>query len=84
MEDMIVQDKNILNGKPIIKGTRMSVDIILELLSSGMEIKDIIKEYPYLNKKQIQTAISYAANLIKREETYIFNHSKKILYEIPS
>ena len=82
MEDIIIQDKNILNGKPIINGTRMSVDIILELLSSRMEIKDIIKEYPYLNKKQILFAISYASNLIKREETYIFGNSKKILYEI--
>lgn len=56
-KNLITQDKDILGGKPIIAGTRMSVESILELLSSGMEIKDIIREYPFLNKQQLQAAI---------------------------
>lgn len=51
MKDLITQDSNILGGKPIIAGTRMSVESVLELLSSGMEMQDILKEYPFFNKK---------------------------------
>lgn len=73
MKSLITQDPNILGGKPIIYGTRMSVDSILELLSSGMEIQSILKEYPFLTKKQVQAAIKYAANIVRKEESYIFD-----------
>lgn len=53
---MIIQDPDILGGKPIIAGTRMSVESILELLSSGMEMKEILKEYSFLKKEQIQAS----------------------------
>ncbi|MEK7077397.1 MAG: DUF433 domain-containing protein, partial [Patescibacteria group bacterium] len=73
MQDLITQDPEILGGKPIIKGTRMSVEVILELLSSGMEVADILKEYPFLKKDQVQAAIDYAAKIIGKEESYIFD-----------
>ncbi len=66
----IVFDLNILSGKPIIKGTRISVEFILELLSSGMTIEDIKKEYPHLKKEDILAAIDYAAKSLKHEEVY--------------
>lgn len=69
---LITQDANILGGKPIITGTRMSVESVLELLSSGMEIKEIVKEYPFLKKEQIQAAVNYAKQLVGKEESYIF------------
>jgi len=47
MKSLITQNPEILGGKPIIAGTRMSVESIMELLSSGMEIKEILKEYPF-------------------------------------
>jgi len=75
MKNLIIQDPNILGGKPIIAGTRMSVESILELLSSGMETKQIIKEYPFLTSKQIQAAIDYAAKIVGKEESYIFDKS---------
>ena len=56
----IIIDPEILKGKPIIAGTRISVELILELLSSGMSIEEIIKEYPHLTKKSILEAIKYA------------------------
>lgn len=61
MKRLIIQDSKILGGKPIIAGTRMSVEIILEFLAGGMEIKEMLREYPFLTKKQIQAAIQYAA-----------------------
>lgn len=77
-KNLIIQDPDILGGKPIIAGTRMSVESILELLSSGMEIKEILKEYPFLRKEQIEASINYAKNLISKEESYIFDKSHGI------
>jgi uncharacterized protein (DUF433 family) len=70
---LITQDPKILGGKPIVAGTRMSVEAILESLSGGMEIKDVLNEYPFLTKKQVQAAINYASKLVGKEESYIFS-----------
>lgn len=84
MKDLITQDPKILGGKPIISGTRMSVESILELLSSGMEMQDILKEYPFLTKKQIQAAIEYATKIIGKEESYFFDKSSIKMHEVSS
>ena len=82
MKKLIVHDQGVLGGKPIIAGTRMSVESILELLASGMEIKDILKEYPFLNKTQILAAIEYAGKIVKSEESYVFERAKSVPHEI--
>lgn len=64
MKRLITQTPKILGGKPIIAGTRMSVEVILEFLAGGMEIKEMLKEYPYLTREQIQAAIQYAADKV--------------------
>lgn len=64
----ITYNQKILSGKPIIKGTRISVEFILELLASGMVPEEILKEYPQLTKKDILAALDYAARTVKREE----------------
>ncbi len=84
MKDIIIQDPEILGGKPIIASSRMSVETILELISSGLEIGDILKEYPYLTKEQVQAAVDYAAKIMSKEERYIFTNPKTSSYEIPS
>ena len=68
MLERIEINPKILTGKPIIKGTRISVEFILELLSNGMSSHDIVREYPHLSKEDILAAINYAANVVKREE----------------
>ena len=70
-------DQNILKGKPIIKGTRISVEFILELLSSGMTHEEILKEYPHLKKDDILSALDYAVKIIKHEEI-ITDYKKNI------
>lgn len=80
-ESLITQDPDILGGKPIIKGTRMSVESILELLASGEEIDTILKEYPFLTREQIQATIDYAARLVGKTETYIFETAKKAVVQ---
>lgn len=79
MESRIIIDKEIFGGKPIIKGTRISVEFILELLSSGMSVENIIKEYPHLKKEDVLSAIEYAAKSIKNQEVIFLNKSKKRL-----
>lgn len=77
MKKLISQDPKILGGKPVIAGTRMSVESVLELLSSGMETSEILKEYPFLIKEQVQAAIDYAAKIVSKEESYIFNKAHR-------
>lgn len=78
MKRLITQDHKILGGKPIIAGTRMSVEAILELLASDMSIDDILKEYPFLKRNQIQAAIEFAAKIVGKEESYLFEKSQNL------
>lgn len=71
MKDRITVNPNILVGKPIIRGTRISVEFILELLASDMSIEDILERYPHLKKEDILAAIEYTAKRLKHEEIYL-------------
>lgn len=62
----------IMLGKPVIKGTRIPVGTILNLLANDYTIEKVIEAYPVLNKKQIEAAISFAAEKMNREENYDF------------
>ena len=66
---MIITDPNILNGKPIIAGTRISVELIMNFLASGMSIEDILLEYKELKRKEVLEAIAYAAELVSRSDS---------------
>ncbi|HLC56910.1 MAG TPA: DUF433 domain-containing protein [Candidatus Nanoarchaeia archaeon] len=63
----ITIDKNIRHGKPIIKGTRITVDEVLGMLESGMDYDEIKKEYG-ITKEQVLTVIKYASSMIKGEK----------------
>lgn len=82
MKLLITQDPDILGGKPIIAGTRISIEVILELLASGMEVKNLLKEYPSLTKEQVKAVINYAAKIVAKEESYIFEKSHTVAHEI--
>lgn len=69
--ERIAFDQKVLSGKPVIKGTRISVDFILELLGSGMDTDEILREYPQLKKSDIQAALQYAARSVKKEEVVL-------------
>ncbi len=64
----IVFDQKILKGKAVIKGTRISVDLILELLAHGWTEKEILKEYPQLKKEDIKACLKYSAKRLKNED----------------
>ncbi|MEK6909108.1 MAG: DUF433 domain-containing protein [Nanoarchaeota archaeon] len=63
-------DPNILVGKPIIRGTRLSVYFILELLAQGWTIDKILRNYPQLKKEDIKAALEYSAHALKLESVY--------------
>ncbi len=65
----VVVDPEILVGKPVIKGTRIAVSFIIELLANGMSEKEILAEYPQLKKDDIKAALLYASKCLEREVT---------------
>lgn len=66
--DRIVSDQKIMLGKPVIKGTRITVELILKKLSEGMTIDELLEAYPHLTKEDILAVLSYSADVISREE----------------
>ena len=60
----------VMLGKPVIKDTRLTVEFILEELSVGREIKDLIESHPKLNKEGVQAALAYAAASMRNEAIY--------------
>ncbi len=67
MYEHIVTNSEILGGKPIIRGTRISVEFILELFASGADHKDILNAYPHLPAAGIEDALRYAAQTLKND-----------------
>jgi len=68
MNERITIDPNICHGKPCIKGTRIMVSNILNLLAHGASEEEILKGYPELTHEDISAALSYAESVIKDEE----------------
>jgi uncharacterized protein (DUF433 family) len=66
----IVSDPKILFGKPVIAGTRISVELILEELGAGASVDDLLREYPHLNREQVLEAVRYAAQAIRTDVIY--------------
>lgn len=57
-------------GKPVIKGTRLTVEIIIEKLAYGETVEDLKKDYPFLTEDDIRAALLYAAKRLAHEEVY--------------
>ena len=64
---LIVSDPAILGGKPIIRGTRISVHHVLELLASGAAREDILRAHPQVTDAGLSAAIQYAARAMQNE-----------------
>jgi uncharacterized protein (DUF433 family) len=60
----------IMLGKPVIKGTRLPVGILIEKIAYGATIEDLKKDYPFLKDDDIRAALLYAAKRVALEETY--------------
>lgn len=76
MTDRISVDPRVMLGKPVIRGTRIPVELLLRKLSEGATESDLLDAYPGLTREDLRAAIAYAADSLAHEET--------ILQEAPS
>jgi len=75
-KERIIIDPKILVGKPVIKGTRLAVEFIVELLAQGWPESEILRNYPGVTHEDIAACLMYATNILKAEKTYPFELSK--------
>ena len=68
--ERIIIDPGVLVGKPIIKGTRISVEFVIDLLARGWTVEQVLKEFDHLKIEDIQACLAYASEIIKSERIY--------------
>ena len=69
-DSLIVSDPHTLGGKPCVRGTRLSVEFLLELVASGGTQEQILAQYPQLTSDGFAAAFRYAADALKGEHTW--------------
>jgi uncharacterized protein (DUF433 family) len=67
---LIVSDPNVMMGKPVVSGTRITVELILEKLSAGETIEQILDAHPRLTREAIQAALAFAAEALRADVIY--------------
>jgi uncharacterized protein (DUF433 family) len=70
LSDRIVANPEVLAGKPVIRGTRLAVELILELLASGESEADLLMQYPGLTREDILACLSYASRLVHEYKAF--------------
>ena len=70
-QDRITVDPKVLAGKPIVKGTRISVEFIIDLLGRGWTVADVLREYDHLSPEDVQACLAYASDVLKSERVYL-------------
>ena len=70
-QERITVDPKVLVGKPIIKGTRIAVEFVVDLLARGWTNEQILKEYDHLTPDDIRACLAYASELLKTERVYV-------------
>ena len=69
-QERIVVDPQILVGKPVIRGTRLAVELIVDLLAQGWSEEEILKNYPGLTHEDLQASLKYASAVMQSEKVY--------------
>jgi uncharacterized protein (DUF433 family) len=67
----IVIDAKVLVGKPVINGTRISVELVIDLLARGYTKEQIIEQYDHITLDDIQACLAYASEVLKSERVYV-------------
>jgi uncharacterized protein (DUF433 family) len=71
--DRIEVNPKVLVGKPVIRGTRISVELIFELLAGGWSFDDIRQNYPQVTLEDIRACFAYAQRMVEDEEVYLLD-----------
>ena len=69
-QERIVTDPDVLVGKPVIKGTRLAVEFVLDLLAQGWSYDDILANYPGITREDVLTCLAYASERLHAEKVY--------------
>jgi uncharacterized protein (DUF433 family) len=69
-QERITIDPKILVGKPVIKGTRLSVELIMELLSNGWTEQQILENYPGITHEDVLACLAYATEILKSKRVF--------------
>ena len=67
---LIQSNPNIMMGKPVIAGTRITVELIIEKLAAGESVEQLLEAYPHLTRESIQAALEFAAKALRADVTY--------------
>ncbi len=73
--ERIAVDPNIMVGKPVIRGLRITVEQILNVLAGGVKQEDLLEDYPELEQEDIQAVLLYAAERIDEEQVFLVRES---------
>ena len=68
--ERVIVDPKVMAGKPIIRGTRIPVDLIVRMAGQGITDSEILREYPRLTVEDIRAAVSYAAEVVAGEDVF--------------
>jgi uncharacterized protein (DUF433 family) len=70
LEQRISIDPRVMTGKPVIRGTRIPVELIVRMLAQGIPEDDILEEYPRLEREDIRASLAYAARVLAHEDVF--------------
>jgi uncharacterized protein (DUF433 family) len=70
LQDHIVLDPAVLAGKPVVRGTRLSVEFVIGLMADGWREADILANYPVLSREDITACLNYARELLHSEKVF--------------
>jgi uncharacterized protein (DUF433 family) len=70
-QDRVEVNPKVMLGKPVIRGTRITVELILRKLGDGASHQELLDAYPHLTERDLQAAITYAADTLAHEETVL-------------
>jgi len=70
MDDRITLDPDILAGKPVVRGTRLSVEFVIGLMADGWSETDILADYPGLTREDITACLAYARDILRSETVF--------------
>jgi uncharacterized protein (DUF433 family) len=70
LKKLIISDPAIMMGKPVVRGTRITVELILEKLSAGETIEQILESHPRLSQEAVKEALAFAAEAFKADVVY--------------
>lgn len=77
MHDLIVSDPGVMMGKPVIRGTRITVEHILERLAAGETVDQILEAHPALTREAVQAALAFAAQALRADVVYPISGQEK-------